>query len=133
MNVLIWLTKRTTEERERKTLMSLRLQCLSHSHLHKDHVRRQSFTYLPFQSVTRMQYQQKTGKKEKECSPQRNWKKTMTTFSISAAYCVQRLRNGEKRENPDEVQSRTKGMSLQENLYDLLCLFLLVQMQPYVC
>lgn len=45
--------------------MSLRLGCLSHSHLHKDHVRRQSFTYLPFQSVTRMQYQQKTGKKEK--------------------------------------------------------------------
>lgn len=108
MNVLIWLTKRTTEERERKTLMSLRLRCLSHSHLHKDHVRRQSFTYLPFQSVTRMQYQQKTGKKEKECSPQRNWKKTMTTFSISAAYSVQRLRKGEKREgdkkeNPDEV------------------------------
>lgn len=55
-----------------------------------------------------MQYQQKTGKKEKECSPQRNGKKTMTTFSISAAYSVQRLMNGEKRggdkkENPDKV------------------------------
>lgn len=87
------------EKRERKTLMSLRLGCLAHSHLHKDHVRRQSFTYLPFQSVTRMQYQQKKQeKRKKECSPQRNGKKTMTSFSISAAYSVQRLRrNGEKR------------------------------------
>lgn len=79
--------------------MSLRLGCLSHSHLQKDHVRRQSFTYLPFQSVTRMQYQQKKRKeRKKERSPQRNGKKTMTSFSISAAYSVQRLRrDGEKK------------------------------------
>lgn len=101
MKVLIWLSRRKREERE--TLRSLRLGCLSHSHLQKNHVRRQSFTYLPFQSVTRMQYQQKkTGKKEKgkkERSPQRNGKKTMTSFSISATYSVQRLRrDGEKKE-----------------------------------
>lgn len=92
---LIWLKTigKQQKERERKreiereTLTSLRLGCLSHSHLHKDHVRRQSITYLPFQSVTRMQYQQKTGKKEKkekkrrkECSPQRKWEKDNDLF-----------------------------------------------------
>lgn len=62
--LLIWLSRRKREERE--TLMSLRLGCLSHSHLQKNHVRRQSFTYLPFQSVTRMQYQQKKKQERKK-------------------------------------------------------------------
>lgn len=124
----------TTErgEKERETLTSLRLGCLSHSHLHKDHVRRQSVTYLPFQSVTRMQYQQKKGKKEKkeqkrrkECSPQRNGKKTMTSFSITATYLVQRLRTRKTnqkskenrgKENPDGVQKQTKNQKQRMKL-----------------
>jgi len=54
-----------------------------------------------------MQYQQK-GKKEKkkkrrkECSPQRNGKKTMTSFSIKATYLVQRLRRNEQNEKSKE-------------------------------
>lgn len=55
--------------------MSLRLGCLSHSLLHKDHVRRQSFTYLPFQSVTRMQYQQKQERKKKGVFSAAKWEK----------------------------------------------------------
>lgn len=112
MKVLIWLSRRKREERE--TLRSLRLGCLSHSHLQKNHVRRQSFTYLPFQSVTRMQYQQKkkTGKKEKgkkERSPQRNGKKTMTSFSISATYSVQRLRRDEEKKEGVKKNPEPKG------------------------
>lgn len=55
----------------------------------------------------------------------------MTSFSIRAAYSVQRLRrNGEKRggDKKKKIQmkfNRTKRISLQENLHDLLCLFCL--------
>lgn len=73
-----------------------------------------------------MQYQQKKERKKKEkrrkeCSPQRNGKKTMTSFSIKATYCVQRLRRnkqtkkykennkrGEKK-NPDGIQTKIRN------------------------
>lgn len=70
-----------------------------------------------------MQYQQKKERKKKEkrrkeCSPQRNGKKTMTSFSIKATYLVQRLRRtkqtkkykenrGEKK-NPHGIENQSK-------------------------
>lgn len=125
-----WTTER---EKERETLTSLRLGCLSHSHLHKDHVRRQSVTYLPFQSVTRMQYQQKQKQKRKERKKgERNvlrsemGKRQWPLLVSKLQYLVQRLRRNQQkkieegRRDPDGIQTQTERWIY--GLHDLLCL-----------
>lgn len=78
------------DKNEKKERETVKLGCLSHSHLHRDHVRRQSITYLPFQSETRMQYwQNEKGRKKEEGGKEKGkfsaakWEKDNEFFLVS--------------------------------------------------